>query len=187
MLPCCSTPWSRSEPRSVGREGADRPTQIFPTKLTGSDSRVGCSPGLIVSVVSSPTFYKSFRCRRFVVDVSSDSGVAHASIRARYEQGAATPCIPCQRGLSTVEFHERRLVEARTARPPTRGLAALPWLAVSVRLAKRRCLAFAPPPSSPGCDGPKREDKSETEETVLARAVLTPCSEPLSLFHSTVY
>ncbi len=39
------------------------------------------------------------------------------------------------------------------ALPP--GLAALPWLAVSVRLAKRRCLAFAPPPSSPGCDGPK--------------------------------
>ena len=58
----------------------------------------------------------------------------------------------------------------------------LPWLAVSVRLAKRLCLAFSPPPSSPGCDGPKREEKSETEETVLARAVLTPRSEPLSLF-----
>ena len=35
--------------------------------------------GLIVSVVSSPTFYKSFRCRRFVVDVSSDSGVGMSS------------------------------------------------------------------------------------------------------------
>ena len=38
---------------------------------------------LIVSVVSTPTFYKSFGCRRFIVDVSLDSGVAHASIRAR--------------------------------------------------------------------------------------------------------
>ena len=49
-------------------------------------------------------------------------------------------------------------------------------LAVSVRLAKRRCLAFAPPPSSPGCDGPKREDKSETEETCSADS--RRCSGP---------
>ena len=71
--------------------------------------RFGC-----YSVVSSPTFYKSFRCRRFVVDVSSDSGVAHASIR-----GAATPCIPCQRGLSTVEFHEGRLCGGGTDGAPS--------------------------------------------------------------------
>ena len=59
--------------------------------------------GLIVSVVSSPTFYKSFRCRRFVVDVL----LLIVEKRTRpYERGAATPCIPCQRGLSTVEFHE---------------------------------------------------------------------------------
>ena len=66
--------------------------------------------GLIVSVVSSPTFRNIVS--RFVVDVTLDSGVAHASIRC-----AATPCIPCQRGLSTVEFHEGHLAEERTAAP----------------------------------------------------------------------
>jgi len=30
-------------------------------------------------------------------------------------RGAATPSLPCQRGHSTVEFHEGRLAEARTA------------------------------------------------------------------------
>ena len=72
---------------------------------------------LIVSVVSTPTFYKSFGCRRFIVDVSLDSGVAHASIRARR---CDTLHLVSERGLSTVEFHEGRLAEARTARPPTR-------------------------------------------------------------------
>ena len=84
--------------------------------------------GLIVSVVSSTTFYKSFRCH-----VSSDSGVAHAS----YERGAATPYISCQRGLSTEEFHEGRLAEARTARPPTR-LGASPRLLGAAGIGERR-------------------------------------------------
>ena len=68
----------------------------------------------------------------------------------------------------------------RTARPPTRlGCVTLPWLAerLSVRDSpnrKRRCgwpLCRPPPRSSPGCDGPKREDKSETEETVSVTVI----------------
>ena len=31
--------------------------------------------------------------------------------------------------------------------------AALPWLAISVRLAKRQCLAFAPRPAPPAATG----------------------------------
>ena len=93
----------------------------------------------------------------FVVDVSLLTFRQIVELRTRpYERGAATPCIPCQRGLSTVEFHEGRLAEARTARPPTTppGLAALPWLAVSVRLAKRRCLAYLlPRPAPPAATG----------------------------------
>ena len=67
------------------------------------------------------------KCRRrfisrFVVDVSFLTFRQIVELRTRpYERGAATPCIPCQRGLFTVEFHEGRLAElARTARPPTR-------------------------------------------------------------------
>ena len=81
------------------------------------------------------------------------------------------------------QFGIRRMRIGYKSRYKCPPCPALPLLAVSVRLAKRRCLAFAPPPSSPGCDGPKREEKSEPDETSLAhRAVSTPRSEPLSLF-----
>ena len=75
-----------------------------------------------------------------------------------YERGAATPCISCQRGLSTVEFHEGRLAEARTARPPTRlGCVTLAGRKRTTRQTrKRRCLPWrwpllprpAPPPAT---------------------------------------
>ena len=73
--------------------------------------------GQVVLVVSSPTFRKSFRklfVSRFVVDVTLDSGVAHASIRARR---CDTLHPVSARALHTVEFHVGRLAEARTAAP----------------------------------------------------------------------
>ena len=85
--------------------------------------------------------------------------------------------------MPNTQFGIRRMRIGYKSRYKCPPCPALPLLAVSVRLAKRRCLAFAPPPSSPGCDGPKREEKSEPDETSLAhRAVSTPRSEPLSLF-----
>ncbi len=51
---------------------------------------------------------------RFVVDVTLDSGVAHASIRARR---CDTLHPVSARALHTVEFHVGRLAEARTAAP----------------------------------------------------------------------
>ena len=89
-----------------------------------------------------------------------------------YERGAATPCISCQRGLSTVEFHEGRLAEARTARPPTR--LGCVTLAGRKRITTRQTAVTGL--CSPGCDGPKREDKSETEETCSADS--RRCSGP---------
>ena len=83
-----------------------------------------------------------------------------------YERGAATPYIP----VSARALHCR--VPRGASGGGTDNQAWLRYLGWPFKRTTRqtavpkRCLAFAPPPSSPGCDGPKREDKSEAEETI---------------------
>ena len=89
-----------------------------------------------------------------------------------YERGAATPCISCQRGLSTVEFHEGRLAEARTAVGAPSHQAWLRLGCVTLAGRKRTTRQTAVPGLCSPAQLPRlqraytREDKSETEERV---------------------